>query len=92
MEDANGNLQSNHQIKESILWEAYKKRQGTLDSHPMAFNLQQFLQISDNLQCLEEPFSHEEIDSAIQNMPNDKASGPDGFNTNFIKRYWSIIK
>jgi hypothetical protein len=37
------------------------------------------------------PFSRDEIDSMVKAMPPDKALGPDGFNTDFIKHYWSII-
>lgn len=39
-----------------------------------------------------EPFSVEEIDSVVKTLPSDKAPGPDGFNTDFIKSCWHIIK
>lgn len=29
---------------------------------------------------------HEEIDQVIKLLPSDKAPGPDGFNTDFVKR------
>jgi retron-type reverse transcriptase len=32
-----------------------------------------------------------EIDSIIKSLPSDKSPGPDGFNTNFIKKCWHII-
>jgi hypothetical protein len=38
------------------------------------------------------PFSSEEIDVVILNMPNDKAPGSDGFNSLFIKKSWHIIR
>jgi len=41
---------------------------------------------------LEEPFSHEEVDLVVASLPSDKSPGPDGFNTDFIKKYWLIIK
>jgi hypothetical protein len=34
----------------------------------------------------------EVIDSVISNLPSDKSPIPDGFNTNFVKRCWPIIK
>jgi hypothetical protein len=58
----------------------------------MHFNLADLLHISEALGCLDEPFSHEEIDEVIKRLPSDKSLGPDGFNTDFVKRCWPIIK
>ena len=55
-------------------------------------NLSSLLQASSQLGCLEEPFTHEEIDLVIQNLSSDKSPGPDGFNTDFIKKCWPIVK
>lgn len=41
---------------------------------------------------LVDPFSTDEIDSIVKSLPSDKSPGPDGFNTDFIKKYWPIIK
>jgi hypothetical protein len=41
---------------------------------------------------LESPFSQQEIDSVIKNLPNFKSPGPDGFNNEFVKAAWEIIK
>ncbi|KAK1626732.1 hypothetical protein QYE76_001047 [Lolium multiflorum] len=38
---------------------------------------------AEDLSRLEIPFTKEEIDEVIHNMPNDKAPGPDGFNGQF---------
>lgn len=51
-----------------------------------------FVQNSVNLNLLEEPFTQEEIDNVIKGLPNDKSLGPDGFNNEFLKKYWPIIK
>jgi retron-type reverse transcriptase len=40
---------------------------------------------------LDSPFTKQEIDSIIKALPSDKSPGPDGFNTNFIKKCWHII-
>lgn len=37
------------------------------------------------------PFTHQEIDSVVRALPSDKAPGPDGFNTDFVKKCWPII-
>jgi hypothetical protein len=60
----------------------------------MYFDLQSLLTAPENLDCLEEPFIKEEIDSAIQHLPTDKSPGPDGFNGDFLKRcnrQWLLI-
>ena len=40
---------------------------------------------------LENPFTKEEIDKVVKEMPNDKSPGPDGFNAAFTKHCWDII-
>ena len=41
---------------------------------------------------LEKPFTQEEIDDVVKNLPADKSPGPDGFNNEFLKNCWDIIK
>jgi hypothetical protein len=92
LKDPNGVLQSNFHIKAHIIWEAFKDRLGTSDSPTMLFNLEELLHRAEGLDCLSAPFSHEEIDAMVANLPSDKSPGPDGFNTDFVKRCWAIIK
>jgi hypothetical protein len=47
--------------------------------------------LQDGLQWLDAPFSRQEIDSIVAALPSDKSPGPDGFNTNFIKKCWPVI-
>lgn len=58
----------------------------------MLFDLEDLLTRSSDLGCLSEPFSAEEIDAVVRNLSSDKSPGPDGFNTDFVKRCWPIIK
>jgi hypothetical protein len=44
-----------------------------------------------DLHQLADPFTAAEIDSIINNLPNGKSPGPDGFNSNFMKKCWQII-
>jgi len=39
-----------------------------------------------DLSALIATFSHQEIDQVVKAMPSDKALGPDGFNTDFVKK------
>jgi hypothetical protein len=57
----------------------------------MVFNLSSLIQPIDNLPELEVPFSHQEIDLVIKNLPTNKSPGPDGFNTDFVRKCWSVI-
>jgi hypothetical protein len=44
-----------------------------------------------NLSGLEQPFSSLEIDQIIARLPSNKSPGPDGFNTDFVKKCWPVI-
>jgi hypothetical protein len=58
----------------------------------MLFNLDDLVQPVEGLEKLVLPFSHEEIDKVVQNMPSDKAPGPDGFNRKFLTACSHIVK
>jgi hypothetical protein len=92
LEDSSGSPQAAHHDKALILWEAYKNRLGQSEFWEMLPDLEALLSLSSDLAVLEEPFTTEEIDQVIASLPSDKSPGPDGFNTDFIKRCWPIIK
>ena len=92
LQDNDGNPTSLHSDKAAILWEAFKDRLSTSEIQGMHLNLQELLISSNQLDFLEEPFTQAEIDQVVQNLPTDKSQGPDGFNTDFIKKAWTIIK
>jgi hypothetical protein len=46
----------------------------------------------EDLDGLSRPFSHEEIDSVVMHMPNDRSPGPDGSSGLFLKVCWPVIK
>jgi hypothetical protein len=88
----NGTVVTEHADKENILFQTYKNRLGTSSHPPMLFDLESLIQPTAGLEELSVPFTTQEIDAVIKNMPADKAPGPDGFNGQFLKSCWHIIK
>ena len=41
---------------------------------------------------LELPFTEEEVNEVVKELPLDKSPGPDGFNNEFFKSCWDTIK
>jgi hypothetical protein len=58
----------------------------------MAFNLEELISPIEGLGELSSPFTHSKIDEVVRHMPLDKSLGPDGFNGQFLKSCWNIIK
>ena len=86
---------TDHEGKAPILWEAFRKRLGQSNGHNMYFDLHDLYEHRIDPQTfheLERPSTQEEIDDVVKNFPNDKSPGPDGFNNEFIKACWDIIK
>jgi hypothetical protein len=84
--DDNGTIHSKHDHKADFLWTAFKNRLGSSDFLGIDFDLANLLTMHDGLQLLDSPFTKQEIDSIIKSLPSDKSPGPDGFNTNFVKK------
>jgi len=55
------------------------------------FNLGNLLHTDIDLSALVAPFTHQEVDQVVKSLPSDKAPGPDGFNTDFVKKCWPLI-
>jgi hypothetical protein len=89
--DENGIIHFEHDHKSNLLWEAFKSRLGSSDFLGIDFDLLELLIRNEDLQGLDSPFTKQEIDNIIKSLPSDKSPGPDGFNTNFIKKCWHII-
>jgi hypothetical protein len=81
----------NHQDKAEIIWEAFKDRMVNSEFTEMHFDLRDLIQRADDLEGLIIPFTKEEIDQIVKNLPSGKSPSPDGFNTDFIKKCWDII-
>jgi hypothetical protein len=57
----------------------------------MMFNFGDLFTPIEGLQSMSAPFTKGYIDKVIKKIPVDKAPGPDGFNSCFIKTCWEII-
>lgn len=88
----NGSVLSTHKDKELAIGEDFKIRLGISEFEGFQVDPLFFFNRIDNLHILEEPFSSAEIDEVIKNLPNNKSPGLDGFNNEFYKKYWPIIK
>jgi hypothetical protein len=80
-----------HDEKATILWEAYKERLGTSEFTQVHFDLNDLLEPDDDLTDLVSPFDKEQIDNIIKNHPSGKSPCPDGLNSDFMKKCWSVI-
>jgi hypothetical protein len=80
-----------HEENTEIIWEAFKDRVGSCEFTEMHFNLTELLQPLTDLDDLHNPFSHEEIDNIVMNLPSGKSHSPDDFNTDFMKKCWKTI-
>jgi hypothetical protein len=80
-----GTIVTEHKEKEQLIFNTYKERLGTSHAPEMLFDLQHIIQPMPGLEELSVPFTTEEIDLVVKHMPVDKASGPDGFNGQFLK-------
>jgi hypothetical protein len=87
----NGDCLVNHAEKAEALWVSYKNRLGQSTFSFMHYDLDRLIQRS-ALPLLDEPFSDTEIQAALQEMPSGHAPRPDGFNSQFMKKCWRIIK
>jgi len=92
LEDDAGSSMVDHQAKAELIWTAFKARLGVSSYTDMSIDLGFFFQNTVDTDTLTEPFSTEDIDAVVKSLPSDKAPGPDGFNTDFIKKCWPIVK
>jgi hypothetical protein len=88
--DSDGNVKFQHEDKASLLWDAFKERLGHSEFYQMHFDMDSLLEPIPALDDMATPFSTEEIDLVVRNLKAEKSPG--GFNTNFMKKWWDIIK
>jgi hypothetical protein len=87
-----GSVITEHYDKNTIIYQPYKDRLGTTFQFPMLFHLASLIQPAATLEELSVSFTTHEINEVIRTMTVEKALGPDGFNGQFLKNCWHIIK
>jgi hypothetical protein len=85
-----GIIVTDHDLKAGLLWASFKDSLGISEFNEMVFDLHSLISAI-SLPVMDEPFSKQEIDAAVLEMPSDHAPGPDGFNGFFMKHCWTII-
>lgn len=78
--------------KETVIWHEFKERLATSNFIAFTIDPSVFIQRFKNMDFLEDPFMPQEIDDIVKSLPNDKSPGPNGFNNEFLKSCWQIIK
>lgn len=81
-----------HKVKENLLWDEFKQRLGVSEFSGFTVHPSELIERSSGLGHLEAPFSNEEIDNVTRSLPSYKSPGPDGFNNEFMKGAWPVIK
>ena len=61
------------------------------DFNYMILNLGYLILPVEGLEQLELPFTKQEIDEVVSNLPNNKSLGPDGYSNEFLKGCWPLI-
>jgi mannosylglycoprotein endo-beta-mannosidase len=83
---------TDHEAKEEIVFNHFSSTIGHGPPRTSDFNWAGLHFTDPSLEHLGDPFTEEEVRNAINQMPGDKAPGPDGFTGAFFKRCWGIIK
>ena len=81
-----------HEDKAAIIDDFYEDLLGTCTVREHTINLANLGIDTHDMSDLDLPFTENEVWRTIQQLPSDKAPGPDGFTGCFYKSCWPIIK
>ena len=81
-----------HEAKEKIVQDHFSMVMKNGGRSTKDFNWEELHTEPVDLSELDQAISEKEVQEAINDMPSDKASGPDGFTDLFFKKCWDIIK
>jgi hypothetical protein len=83
---------TSHEGMLSLAHQHFEEILGTASPIQSKLNWEELGLRSFELSDIESPFSVDEIKLALDDMPADKAPGPDGFSGGFYRSCWDIIK
>jgi hypothetical protein len=81
-----------HEDKGNLIFDHFSQTLGRPPPRPLDFNWEALNPTAHLLENLGLPFTEAEIKEAVEDMPTDKAPGPDGFSIAFFRSCWDIIK
>jgi hypothetical protein len=92
LKNSSGTYVWDHKMKEQILHDHFQSILGTLEHRHTTINWADLHLhvLHDNV--LDAPFGEDEIEQAIDDLPAEKAPGPNGFTGAFYNVCWGIIK
>lgn len=83
---------TDHAAMAEAAFSHFQSMLGTSEDRDFSLDLD-FLGIqTENLSCLEDPFTVEEVWEVVRRLPHGKAPGPDGFTAEFLQCCWDIVK
>lgn len=89
LEDSSSTFVTTHEEKAKQIWKSFKDQLGVSSFIGISFDLTILVQNDHDLSYLVAPFEKEEINQVIRLLPSDKAPGPDGFKTGFVKKVFA---
>jgi hypothetical protein len=78
--------------KSALAFNHFTNLLGSPSVRTRAINWEELGYEEHDLEDLDAPFTMQEIEAVIKDIPSEKAPGPDGFMGCFYKKCWSIIK
>eukprot|EP00253_Pinus_taeda_P023568 PITA_23568 len=97
IKDADGQIHQSHEKIEAVLVKHFRgiAQENTFDRVPfikdLIKNIPKLVSREDNCN-LNRPVTEEEVSEVLKQMKNGKALGLDGFNVDFFKACWNIVK
>lgn len=82
---------NDHMDKANLLLQHFSSLMGSSPQRERGINWSVLNLPRAQLQHLDEPFTLQEIKTAVFGLHSDRASGTDGFTASFFKRFWLLI-
>lgn len=88
----NDHVATEHDDKANIIHDHFNKIMGSTESRRCTINWNELQLPTVEAEGLDAPFTEAEVWAAVLASPAEKAPGPDGFNGQFFRPCWDLIK